>query len=73
MNSYDMSLCEPPLSSWKLQICVYGGVLTELEALGQEWLKESQMIQTWNTGRHLKIMAPLASPNLVLPSQCGPL
>lgn len=73
VTPYEVSLCEPQLGLWKLEICVYGGVLTEPEALGQAWLKEHQVIETWNTGPHSKIMTPLASPNSVLPSQGNPL
>lgn len=61
MNSSEVSLCEPQLGLWKLEMCVYGGVLIELEALGQGWLKEHQMIETWNTGQHFRIMTRLAS------------
>jgi len=73
MNSYEVSLCEPQLGLGKLEICVYGGVLIELETLGQEWLKECQMTETWNTGQHFKIMTTAASPDLVFPSQFNPL
>lgn len=72
-NPYKVSLCETQPGLWKLEICVCGGVLIELETLGQAWLKEHQMIETWNTGLHFKITTPLASPNLVLPSQVSPL
>ena len=73
VNPYEVSLCELQLGLWKLEICVYGGVLIALEALGQAWLKEHQMTKTWNAGPHFKIMTPLASRNLVLPSQASPL
>lgn len=74
MNSYEVSLREPQLGFlWKLEMCVYGGVLIELDALGQEWLLECQMIKTWNTGQHFQIMTPLAGPDLAFPPQFNPL